>query len=93
MIWTKVFWKATAERAVKTAAQVAAVSIGGNVFNAWELDYGQLAGITLGGAILSVLTSIGSSKVTGDGPSLTNVEVLDPTKDTHQAYKDDVDPL
>ena len=90
MIWTKVFWKATAERAIKTAAQTAATVIGGNVVNAWELDYGQIAGVTLGGAILSVLTSIGSAKVTNNpGPSL-GPEVLDPSQDRHQAFPEHV---
>lgn len=85
MIWTKMFWKATAERAIKTAAQTAATVIGGNLVNAWELDYGQVAGLTLGGAMLSVLTSIGSAKVTDTpGPSL-GPEVLDPAQEPVEA--------
>lgn len=90
MIWTKVFWKATAERAIKTAAQTAATVIGGNLISAWDLDYGQIAGVSLASAGLSVLTSIGSAKVTDSpGPSL-GPEVLDPTQDSHKAFSDPV---
>lgn len=74
------FWKAAAERAVKTAAQTGLVAWGATTFT----DVGQvvptleavgLAGLS--GAILSLLTSIGSDAVSKqDGPSLTDAEVL-----------------
>jgi hypothetical protein len=76
-LWNKSFWKATAERAIKSAAQGLVLLIGGDVvFNAFEFDWEVAGGVTLGAAVLSVLTSIGSAAVTGDGPSLTHTEVL-----------------
>lgn len=76
-MWTKRFWKATAERAIKSAAQGVVLLIGGDVvFNAFEFNWEQAGGIALGAAALSALTSIGSAAITGDGPSLTNDEVL-----------------
>lgn len=69
---TKRFWIATGERAAKTAAQTAlAVSTLGMGFNAFVVNWGDVAGVALGGAVVSILTSIASSGVGGDGsPSL-----------------------
>lgn len=70
-MWTKAFWKDTAERAIKSFAQGAlAVVVGGSVTSAFDVDW-QLA---LGGgalmAIISVLTSVASGTVNnGDGPA------------------------
>lgn len=79
-MFTKAFWKAAAERAIKTAAQTGLVAWGATVFT----DVGEVVptleavGLAaLSGAILSLLTSIGSDAVTEqDGPSLTDAEVL-----------------
>ncbi|OBB20625.1 holin [Mycolicibacterium elephantis] len=60
-MWTVKFWKDAAERAVKTAAQAAIVTLGGDVFNAWQADWATVAGVGVGGAILSVLTSLAST--------------------------------
>lgn len=75
-IWTGRFWKATTERAVKTAAQVEAVYLGADLLNVLSVDWEKAAGIGGGALLLSVLSSLASSAVTGDGPSLTNDEVL-----------------
>jgi len=75
-VWTKVFWKASTERAIKTAAQVETVFLGADVLNVLSVDWEKAAGIGAGALLLSYLTSIASSAVTGDGPSLTNNEVL-----------------
>lgn len=67
------FWKATAERAVKSAAQALLVYWGGDVaFNAWQADWPAAGGIASGAAVLSVLTSLVSAKLSGDdgSPSL-----------------------
>lgn len=79
-MFTAAFWKAAAERAVKTAAQTGLVAWGATVFtNVGEvvptLEAVGLA--ALSGAILSLLTSVGSDAVSAqDGPSLTDAEVL-----------------
>ena len=75
-IWQAAFWKATAERAIKSFAQGAIVAIGGNAVSAWDLDYVGISGTGLSMALLSVLTSVASDITTGDGPSLTNAEVI-----------------
>lgn len=87
-MFSKAFWKAAAERAVKTAAQTGLVAWGATVFT----DVGQVVpsleavGLAaLSGAVLSLLTSIGSDAVSAeDGPSLTDAEVL-PEPGAHEA--------
>lgn len=51
------FWRGTAERAIKTAAQAAlsVLSVGEAV---WQMSLSQAAGIALGAALLSILTSL-----------------------------------
>ncbi len=61
-MFTKQFWKEAAERAVKSAAQAVlglAVLDGG--FNALEFDWGTAGGFALGGAALSILSSLVTS--------------------------------
>ena len=78
--WTTAFWKATADRALKSAAQTALVVIGGDqLVNAISVDWLDVGGFALGGALLSVLTSLGSGAVGGPGPSLTRAEKLNVT--------------
>jgi hypothetical protein len=68
-MWTAKFWKDAAERAVKSAAQGGLTYfLGDQVFNAWHARWGAAGGIALGAAVLSVLTSLVSSKV-GDSES------------------------
>ena len=70
-MFTLTFWKAAAERAAKTAAQAAILQLViGEGFNAFEADWGTAGGFALGGAVTSVLFSVVSAKVGGDGPSL-----------------------
>lgn len=73
-MWTKKFWKAAAERAVKTFAQteLGLLILGDagldQVNTSWQhdLELGLLAGV------ISILTSIVSDKFgPNDGPSLT----------------------
>jgi hypothetical protein len=75
-MFTLAFWKAATERAVKTGAQaVLTVYVVGDVaLNAFEADWGNMAGIGLGGAVVSYLTSLASGIKDGN-PSLTNAEV------------------
>jgi len=76
-MWTLAFWKAATERAVKTGAQaVLTVYVVGDVaLNAFEADWGNMAGIGLGGVVVSYLTSLASGLKDGN-PSLTNAEAV-----------------
>lgn len=53
------------ERAAKTAAQTALATFGAGAVNVWHMPWHEAAGITLGSALISVLTSIASAGRTG----------------------------
>lgn len=71
-MFTKAFWKQAGERAVKTAAQTfVAVAAPSQVFDVFHASWGEIAGVTVGAAILSVATSLGSTaKGDHESPSL-----------------------
>lgn len=70
-LFTNDFWLQTLERAIKTFAQTAVALIGAGVLNVLTTDWQQLLGVSLGAALLSVLTSVASAKAHGDdSPSL-----------------------
>lgn len=75
-MFTLTFWKQTAERAIKSAAQaLLGLWVGAEAFNAWEVDWKKATGVALGGAILSVLTSLASAGVgKKDSPSLVDTD-------------------
>mgnify|MGYP003441206416 CR=1 FL=1 len=75
-MFTKAFLNASFERAVKTFAQVLAALLVSNGTGILDTDW--TSGLSVAGmaAVISVLTSIGSGALTGDGPSLTNAEVV-----------------
>lgn len=79
-MFTKQFWKAAAERAIKTAAQFGLTAWGVATFTAvgQVVPTVEATGLAmLFGAVLSLLTSAASDAVSSqDGPSLTNAEVL-----------------
>ena len=78
VLTTKTFWADTAERAIKTFAQVAgATIIASGVLGLLDLNYVQILSISGLGALLSVLTSIGSA---GTGKSNSASLVVE-TKD------------
>lgn len=64
-MFTTEFWKRTAERAVKTGAQAVSATwfVGDVVANAFTLDLKLGAGLFLGGALASVLTSVASAPI------------------------------
>ena len=78
-IYTAAFWKAAAERAVKTFAQSAVASLtvvataGGGITDAGWLTIASVSGLA---AVISILTSVGSGMATGGGPSATNSETI-----------------
>jgi hypothetical protein len=77
-MFTVTFWRQTIERAIKSAAQaLLGFWVGAQAFNAWDADWKKAGGVALGGAILSVLTSLASAGVgRSNSPSL--VETDDP---------------
>jgi hypothetical protein len=70
-IWSLLFWKSAFERAVKTAAQAVLLQIGGESIsvNALTFDLPSMGGFALGGAVISILTSLIGNAVTKTGPS------------------------
>lgn len=79
-MWTTDFWKAVAERAVKTFVQTLAASLtvvvaqqGGFTDVAWAAAL-SAAGLA---TVLSVLTSVGSAAATDGGPSLASESLPD----------------
>jgi hypothetical protein len=86
-MFTLLFWKAAFERAIKSAAQFAALAyFGGDVaFNVFEANWGNMAGVILGAILFSLLTSLGSAALTDGNPSVGSAEVLSNTNGRHEA--------
>lgn len=79
-MWTSEFWKAVAERAIRTFAQafVASVGVGVGLF---ELDWANVLSISTMAALLSVLTSIAANSVDSKtGASFGTEEVTPESK-------------
>ena len=76
-MFTATFWRAAAERAIKTGAQsvLTAYFVGDVALNAFEADWVNMGGIGLGGVVLSVLTSLASGYKDGN-PSANNAEIV-----------------
>ena len=72
-IFTAAFWIAATERAVKSAAQVAILTIGADSFNVVTMDWAEVGGFAAGGLVLSYLTSIASGARDGN-PSAVKAE-------------------
>lgn len=61
------YYTQLADRAVKSAAQAAVLSIGveSASVDALAVDFGLMGGMALGGALLSVLTTLGARGIFG----------------------------
>lgn len=64
--YNKRFWQYAFERAIKSAGQSAIIFIGAEQLNVVAFDWATLGGFALGGALLSVLTSVASAPVGDD---------------------------
>lgn len=82
-IWTAQFWKATAERAIATAAQSAVAALGTDLIGVLDIDAVAVLSLAGGGAVLSVLKSIAATAATGS-PSIGGGETLDEPRGTHR---------
>lgn len=65
-MFTVMFWRSTAERAVKTAAQSAVAAIGTTAV-VQSLDWAVVGGTSAVATLLSVLSSIASASVGDEG--------------------------
>ncbi len=73
MFTTREFWRRTCERAVKTAAQTAVAMLTAGAVDVLTVDWQQVASVSAGAAIVSVLTSLASTQVGDpDDPSLVD---------------------
>lgn len=67
-MWTMAFWKDASERALKTAAQaLLSLWVVGGAFNILTVSWGPALGVSLGAAVVSLLTSVVSSGVGDKG--------------------------
>ncbi|MFE0106112.1 holin [Streptomyces sp. NPDC059009] len=70
-MWTAAFWKATAERAIRTFAQALAAVLVAGATNLLDVEW-KAAFATAGfAALLAVLTAVGAENVGGRGPGIT----------------------
>lgn len=58
VLFTADFWLDAFDRAVRTAAQSLATTFGGDAFDLWSINTKVVAGVAIGSALFSVLTSI-----------------------------------
>ena len=67
MIFTRIFWKDTTERAISTGAQFALAAIGQDVLGVdlFEIDPANIAGAFVVGGVLTVLKCLAAGKVPG----------------------------
>lgn len=82
MIFEVAFWKAAGERAIKAFSYSLLGMLSGGVLDVVSMPWWAATRIALGVALISVLGSLTSAGATGGGPSLTNAEVLDATKES-----------
>lgn len=79
-IWTRGFWKATGERAIKTFAQTAAsVLVVAGVTGVLDADWQGVASAAALAAVISLLTSVAGNAATETGPSFVDAEQVVPT--------------
>ncbi len=78
-IFTRVFWQATAERALSTGAQAALLAWGGGALPSVSLPWWTVPAAFGGGVALGVLKCLVAGGLGGgdNGPSLTGAERLD----------------
>ncbi|WP_228979735.1 holin [Streptomyces sp. DH12] len=68
---TSAFWKATAERMVRTFAQAVLGAVGADQLGILDVDWGQAAGVGGLAAVLALLTAVATAGVGPSGPGVT----------------------
>lgn len=69
-MWTLAFWKAIAERAIKTFAETLAGALAINQFTPADIDWNTSLAIAGLAALIAVLFNIGTAGATDGSPSL-----------------------
>ena len=77
------FWVDTAERAVKTMAQVVAAAVGTGAVGITSLDWSQMGSLAATAGVVSVMTSLASDRIGSPGPSLVTPPPL-PEPNIHE---------
>lgn len=67
MLFTVSFWKDATERAVKSLAQAVVLVLGGDAVDVWHVNWQTVVGAGLGGALLSLMTSLASVGIANRG--------------------------
>jgi hypothetical protein len=70
-LFTAAFWKATAERAIRTFAQSLAAVLVAGATNLFDVDWPAALATAGLATLLAVLTAIGAANVGAKGPGLT----------------------
>jgi hypothetical protein len=97
-IWTKAFWKASAERVIATAAEAGGAYLvtAGPIVDALHVNWNVFGGVAAGAAVLALLKSLAANAATQTGPSFTNSEQVVPAESpeavTSQARNVDLTP-
>lgn len=76
-MWTIGFWKATAERAVRTFAQALAAVLVAGATNLLDVDWAAALGTAGLAALLAVLTAVGTAGVGPHGPGILEAPTPD----------------
>ena len=77
-MFSKSFWRATAERTISTAAQAALAMLGADGLGVIDVDWGQVGSVSGLAAVLAVLKALAASQTgSSDSPSLGGGEVLE----------------
>lgn len=76
-MFTRAFWRATAERAISTGAQSALLVIAADQINVVAVDWLTVGGFAAGGAALTVIKALAFGGKDGN-PSAINAETVKP---------------
>ena len=74
-MWSKAFWKATAERVVASVAGGALSVIGADTFGALDADWVGIASVAAGAGVVSLLKALAVGYKDGN-PSAINAEIV-----------------
>lgn len=79
-IWTKKFWKAATERALRagSATLASTYAVGDRAMDKINMDWVTAGNLFLGGAVVSFVIAMTAGQITGTGPSIGGSESLSP---------------